>query len=363
MDYLELKRVSKKFGKVVAVDNVSLGIKKGEFLTLLGPSGCGKTTVLRIIAGLTKVDEGGVYLNGEDITNIPPHKRGIGMFFQNYALWPHMNVYKNVAFGLEIRKMKKDEIKDRVKKVLELVGLSGFEERYPKELSGGEQQRVALARALIIQPSVLLLDEPLSNLDRKLRDRMRTELRLLHERLGITTVFVTHDQEEALTMSDRLAVMNQGKVIQVGTPIEIYEKPETAFVADFIGDSNFFKGKVLSISDSWVIIEIDGGLQLYTCPRARNYFNSLKEGNYVTLCVRPEDIEILTEKPEFPQNTFTGKVEYVTYLGSKLRYHVRLDINQRLIIDTTDVVGTRGDKVYVRLKPECCLPIPKKEIS
>jgi len=236
---VKLVNVTKRFGEVIAVNKVSLEVREGELFTFLGPSGCGKTTTLRLIAGFYKPDEGEIYFDDELVNDIPPYKRNTGMVFQNYALWPHMNVFDNIAYGLKLRNMPPPQIIKKVKEVIELIGLKGKESRFPSQLSGGEQQRVALARALVIQPKVLLLDEPLSNLDAKLRLKMRSEIRRLQKRLGITTIYVTHDQEEALSISDRIAVMNKGEVLQIGTPLEIYEKPKDIFIADFIGTTNF----------------------------------------------------------------------------------------------------------------------------
>jgi ABC-type Fe3+/spermidine/putrescine transport system ATPase subunit len=249
---VRLEGIVKRFGRVVALDHVDLEVRSGEIFTLLGPSGCGKTTTLRVIAGFEEPDEGRVLFDGEDVTRLKPYERGTAMVFQNYALWPHMKVFDNVAYGLRIRRLPESEVRRRVKWALEMVGLSGLENRYPHELSGGQQQRVALARALVVEPRVLLLDEPLSNLDAHLRLRMREELVRLQRRLGITTIYVTHDQEEALSISDRIAVMNRGRVEQVGTPEEVYRRPATPFVATFIGRPTVVRG-VLSR-------RLDGGL-------------------------------------------------------------------------------------------------------
>lgn len=251
---VRLHEVSKRFGKdVVAVDKISLDIEAGTLVTLLGPSGCGKTTTLRMIAGLERVSAGKIYLDSEDITRLPANLRDITMVFQNYALFPHMNVFENVAYGLRVTKRPQDEIAARVQKALSMVGLQGLENRAPKELSGGQQQRVALARALVMQPKVLLFDEPLSNLDAKLRRRVRDEIRDLQQRLGITSIYVTHDQEEALAISDVIVVMNQGMIEQIGSPQELYTKPTNRFVADFVGSANFlhgtFDGKTVRIGD------------------------------------------------------------------------------------------------------------------
>ncbi len=247
MAFIEIKNLFKRFKKVVAVNHIELEVNEGEMLTLLGPSGCGKTTTLRCIAGLEKPEEGDIIIDGKPMLSqgfVEPSKRGIGMVFQNYAVWPHMKVYKNIVYGLKLQKIPKRSIQERAQQVLELVGLDGLEERYPGQLSGGQQQRVALARALVGNPKVLLLDEPLSNLDAKLREELRFEIKSLVRRMGITSVYVTHDQAEAMVISDRIAVMDSGNVVQIGTPYEIYEKPANRFVADFIGTMNFMSGEV-----------------------------------------------------------------------------------------------------------------------
>jgi spermidine/putrescine ABC transporter ATP-binding subunit len=252
---LELINISKLFGDVRAVDNVSLSIQHGEFLTLLGPSGSGKTTTLNMIAGFEIPSRGDILLETEDITTVAPNNRGIGMVFQNYALFPHMTVSDNIAFPLKMRKTPGGKIRQSIKEVLELVKLPGFEGRYPHQLSGGQQQRIALARALVFEPKILLMDEPLGALDKKLRDHMRLEIKHLQGALDITVIYVTHDQEEALTMSDRIAIMNEGKIIQLDTPVALYESPASLFVADFIGESNFLKGCVAETADDKTAVE------------------------------------------------------------------------------------------------------------
>ncbi|HEY8416428.1 MAG TPA: ABC transporter ATP-binding protein [Limnochordales bacterium] len=249
MDAVTLEHVHKRFGNVVAADDVTLAVKEGEFFALLGPSGSGKTTVLRMIAGFLQPDAGTITIAGRPVQAVPPYQREIGMVFQSYALFPHMTVYGNLAFGLAVRGVPKAEIQRRVREMLELVRLPGIENRRPHELSGGQQQRVALARALITRPKVVLLDEPLGALDKRLREEMQIELKQIQREVGITALFVTHDQEEALTLADRIAIMNQGKVEQVGTPAEVYERPRTAFVAGFLGDANFFHGRVTAAGD------------------------------------------------------------------------------------------------------------------
>lgn len=264
MTRIRLEGITRTYGNVIAVDNVSLDINRGELFTFLGPSGCGKTTTLRIIAGFEIPDSGRLYFDDEDVTFLKPYKRNTAMVFQNYALWPHMTVFENVAYGLKIRKkqlgLTDEDIKRMVLEALELVKLSGLEDRYPLQLSGGQQQRVALARALVVQPRVLLLDEPLSNLDAKLRVEMREEIKKIQKKLGITTIYVTHDQLEALSISDRMGIMNKGRLVQVGTPQELYFKPKNIFVADFLGRSSIYHGELVSKADGSVTVKLEGVL-------------------------------------------------------------------------------------------------------
>ncbi|OLC54204.1 MAG: hypothetical protein AUH85_12410 [Chloroflexi bacterium 13_1_40CM_4_68_4] len=286
MAEVELKNVTKYYKDVAAVSDVSLRIADREFVALLGPSGCGKTTTLRMLAGFIRPDSGQILIDGKDATEVPPERRPTAMVFQNYALWPHMTVQDNIAFGLRLRRVPRERIAERTRAMLEVVRLPGVEKRYPSQLSGGQQQRVALARALVLGPKILLLDEPLSNLDAKLRVRMRDEIRRIQQELQITTVYVTHDQEEALTMADRIAVMDKGVVQQAGDAVEIYERPATRFVADFIGSSNFFAGRLqlanggsrARIGDATIPLESADGLA---------------DGAAVTVSARPEDVEVL----------------------------------------------------------------------
>ncbi|NPA96990.1 MAG: ABC transporter ATP-binding protein [Crenarchaeota archaeon] len=315
----------KKFGSVVAVDRVSFNVKHGEFLTLLGPSGCGKTTTLRCIAGLEIPDDGEIRI-GEKIVSaprkgifVPPEKRNIGMVFQNYAVWPHMTVFDNIAYPLKIRRLPKDEIRRRVKRVLELVHLEGLENRYPHQLSGGQQQRVALARALVMEPEVLLLDEPLSNLDAKLREEMRFEIKEIQRRVGITVIYVTHDQAEAMAMSDKIAVMNKGRILQIGTPTEIYRKPANAFVAEFIGLANFLEYKSLRFENNRVSVELKNGVLLLCSP-------PVKSSDKYVVVVRPSDIEI--SKEPLP-GSIPGTIVKATFLGGSVDY--RVDIGGQVI--------------------------------
>jgi spermidine/putrescine transport system ATP-binding protein len=314
---VELRTVSKHFGPVRAVDGVSLSIHNGEFFSLLGPSGCGKTTTLRLIAGFELPTAGDVYISGEVQGDKPAYRRPVNTVFQNYALFPHMTVYQNVAFGLQMRKVNKDEIKTSVMEALEMVHLPGMEHRKPGQLSGGQQQRVALARALVNRPKVLLLDEPLGALDLKLRKAMQLELKALQHHVGITFVYVTHDQEEALTMSDRIAVMNKGRVLQIGQPENIYERPADRFVADFIGETNFLEGKVQGARGDEVAVVADEGLTLYV---ARD--RSVGMNDMVTVAIRPEKISLHPVSSD--DRAVSGEVEEVVYVGTETRYLVRL---------------------------------------
>ena len=297
---IEIKNVSKTYGDNTVLKNLSLNIRKNEFLTLLGPSGCGKTTTLKILAGFESGDSGKVLFNGEDISNLPPYKRQLNTVFQKYALFPHMNVYENIAFGLKIKKVSKNEIDKKVSEMLKLVALEGFEKRAIDSLSGGQQQRVAIARALVNEPKVLLLDEPLGALDLKLRKEMQSELKRIQQRLGITFIFVTHDQEEALTMSDKIVVMSEGRMQQIGTPEDIYNEPKNAFVADFIGESNIVNGTMLED------LKVEFCDHVFTC--VDKGFNT---NEAVDVVIRPEDIEITS-----PENgMITGKVNSVKFKG------------------------------------------------
>lgn len=311
MASVKLRNISKRFRDVVAVDNINLDINPGELFTLLGPSGCGKTTTLRIIAGLEKPDSGKVYIDDIDVTNVPPYKRGAGMVFQNYALWPHMTVFDNIAYGLKIRKLPKREIEERVKWVLKLVRLEGLEERYPTQLSGGQQQRVALARALVIEPRVLLLDEPLSNLDAKLRVEMRSELKNLQRELKITTIYVTHDQEEAMVLSDRLAVMNEGKIYQVGSPREVYLNPKDFFVATFIGRYSIIEGKIIGSYKTYYKAETPIGV-LKGTPSV-----NIDKNSRVKVLIRPEAFTLIPPSNE-EYNRLEIKIKEANYYGDRL---------------------------------------------
>jgi len=316
---IELSQCCKNYGAINVLDNVSLAVKSGEFITVLGPSGCGKTTTLRIIGGFTMPDQGQVVIRGRDVTHLPPYKRNIGVVFQNYALWPHMNVYEILSFGLRIRKLPKPEINKRVKRALEMVQLSGLDERYPRELSGGQQQRVAMARALAIDPEVIILDEPLSNLDRRLRGELRIELKRLQRALGVTMLFVTHDQEEALSMSDRVIVMNQGKIQQIADPRSIYEHPSNRFVAGFLGEANFLAGHMVeNLPQNKAHVRLDNGALITA------YASVAKQvGTRVQVTVRPEWL-VIERNPSWvadaSQNSFECTITEVIYEGASIRY-------------------------------------------
>jgi spermidine/putrescine ABC transporter ATP-binding subunit len=304
----------KKYDAIVALGGVSIHFKEGELFGLLGPSGSGKTTLLRAIAGFVTLDEGSVLIDGQDISGVPVHLRNIGMMFQNYALFPHMSVADNVAFGLEVRSLPKSEVQERVKAALAMVRLTGLEQRRPKQLSGGQQQRVALARALVTRPKVLLLDEPLGALDRHLRQEMQIELRRIQRAVGITTIFVTHDQEEALTLSDRIAIFDSGRIIQEGAPMEVYERPRTRFAAGFLGEANFLHGKIESMSSGVATIALDTG------DRAQCGVPNGEVGQSVTLALRPEKVSF--DGAAMGVNQVRGRVTDVVFSGNSTTYRV-----------------------------------------
>ncbi|HDI75300.1 MAG: ABC transporter ATP-binding protein [Thermoprotei archaeon] len=357
MVVVRLKNVSKRFGKVVAVDDVTLEIKEGEFFTFLGPSGCGKTTTLRIIAGLEYPDKGRIFFDDEDVTDVPPYKRNTGMVFQNYALWPHMTVFENISYGLKIRGYSKHEIKKKVDEVLELVQLKGLENRYPTQLSGGQQQRVALARALVIEPKVLLLDEPLSNLDARLRVEMREELKRLQKELKITTIYVTHDQEEALVISDRIAVMRQGRIMQVGEPDEVYRRPKNLFVATFLGRCSLIEGKVVDVDKDLVTIAIDHIRIKGVLP---DKDMKLRKGEEAYAVLKPEDFALRIDDPS-KANEFTGTVEWLFFVGPFNQ--IRLGLGRISILVNVEPWFTPSlkSKVTVYIPYEYVIILPKKE--
>ena len=327
---VQLERVTKRFDAVTAVNGVSLEVRQGEVLALLGPSGCGKTTTLRIIAGFEDPDVGLVMIRGAVVNDVPTYRRNLGMVFQHYALFPHMTVFENVAFGLKMRGVARRAIPGRVAGAMALVRLEGLEDRHPSQLSGGQQQRVALARAVVTKPAVLLLDEPLGALDKKLREQMQVEIRALQREVGITTVFVTHDQEEALTLADRIAVMEGGEIVQIGTPTEIYERPRSRFVSDFIGISNFLTGRLVAREGAAITVELPGALRVRAAA-TDGPADRLALGDTVELAVRPEKIQ-LAAAAGTAANCVSGRVENVVYLGAVTYYYLRLPGDTRLVV-------------------------------
>jgi iron(III) transport system ATP-binding protein len=338
--YLTLENLTKIFpargniGEVVAVEDVNLEIQKGELVTLLGPSGCGKTTTLRMLAGFEFPTSGRIFLDGQEINSQPPHKRDMSMVFQSYALFPHLTVFENIAYGLNVQRLSKKTIAERVDRALDLVRLKGYGDRAPGQLSGGQQQRVALARALVMEPKVLLMDEPLSNLDAKLREEMRTEIRRIQKTLNITSVYVTHDQIEAMTLSDRIVVMNEGLIEQIGSPVEVYRYPNSRFVANFIGRANFIDGVVLAQQNSTLTVKSLG--ESVTLSNIKREF---REGEAVTLIVRPEMIQIKRMGGIFP-----GVVRQAVYLGDVIEYAVE--------VAGVSILGVEADPHVTEIFPE-----------
>jgi spermidine/putrescine ABC transporter ATP-binding subunit len=327
---VELRNVSKRYGEHAALENVSLTVRRGEFLTLLGPSGSGKTTLLRLVAGFESPQDGQILIDGHDASALPPYRRNVNTVFQHYALFPHLTVFSNVAFGLEQKNLAADAIRRRVRAILEMVELPGKEDRYPHQLSGGEKQRVALARALVLEPAVLLLDEPLGALDQKLRQQMQVELKRLRARLGITFIFVTHDQEEALVMSDRVAVIHRGHLEQVGTSEEIYERPRTRFVADFMGVENFFEVRCTAHTTEGARFEMEGGQALWA-----SNSGDLATYSLATLAVRPECVRLTQHAPaggSGPQNLLEGEIVESIYEGGRRRWVVRVSSGQPVVV-------------------------------
>ncbi|MHA3770634.1 ABC transporter ATP-binding protein [Verrucomicrobiota bacterium sgz303538] len=346
---ITLERLTKRFGSTVALDQIDLRIEAGEIFFLLGPSGCGKTTLLRTIAGFYEPDSGRVLFGDEDVTRLPPHARNTGMMFQSYALWPHMTVAQNVAFGLEERKVAKADITRRVNEALTSVQMAGYGERRIHQLSGGQQQRVALARAMVIRPRCLLLDEPLSNLDAKLRLEMRSEIRRVCREAGLTAIYVTHDQKEALSIADRMAVLEGGHIRQLGSPAQLYRHPQSRFVADFMGETNFLEGRVAEVSNRTAMVETPFG------PFTAEFGDAgLSSGESVTLSVRPESWRLRTEKPE--RNMIAGRLRERIYLGEMAQYRLApanggpelkiFELNPRFV----DTDSER--ELYVTVSPE-----------
>ena len=332
---IELKHISRVFEDgFTAVQDFNLEVKRGEFVTFLGPSGCGKTTTLRMIAGFDLPTEGDILLDGRDISKLPPNMRPINTVFQRYALFPHMNIFENIAFGLKMKKMDREEIRRKVKRVLELVDLEGFESRSVSTLSGGQQQRVAIARALVNEPEILLLDEPLGALDLKMRKEMQIELKAMHDELGITFIYVTHDQDEALTMSDKIVVMSEGRIQQIGTPEDIYNEPQNAFVADFIGESNIFNG----IMTGPLTARFAGGT--FTC------VDDVPEGTQITAVVRPEDITVTSPS----EGQIRGEVTSVIFKG--IHYEITVQSGRYEVVIQSTKAAKVGDKVGMKVEPD-----------
>ena len=357
MNSVHLRSITFSYDETTAIDHVELTVDEGEFFALLGPSGSGKTTLLRLIAGFLQPQSGDITIGDRSLVNVPIYRRNIGFVFQNYALFPHMSVAKNVAFGLENQKLAKSDIDRRVAEVLGLVELGAMASRRPRELSGGQQQRVALARAIVTEPNVLLLDEPLAALDKKLRTQMQVELRELQQRLGITTIFVTHDQEEAMTLADRIAVMDRGRIAQVGPPRQVYEHPRSLFVCDFLGEANFFEGVVSRGArgegargeEEAIVIDTAGGHRIV----ARGA-ETLAPGEPVTAAVRPEKVRLVRSRPD-EEIALSGQIQHIAYVGTSQNYHVRLDDGTMVIVFEQSGLQSAppaiGDSVWLTWPP------------
>ena len=343
---LQVRNVTKRFGESLAVNNVSFEVYDGEFLFLIGPSGCGKTTTLRMIGGYETPSEGEISIRGRVMNNVPLDKRNIGMVFQSYALFPHMTVRQNVEFGLKTRGIGRAERRDRAEGALELVELGELGDRFPSQLSGGQRQRVALARVIVYEPDILLLDEPLANLDKRLRDVMRIELKKLQEKVGITTLYVTHDQEEALAMADRIAVMDQGNLLQVGTPREVYNRPSTAFVATFLGETSSFSGVVDSVVDDVAYVQLPESFR-----SAVRHAGDIEAGDRLTISIRPERVNVSREHPDQTENAYAGTIDFVEYLGAYAVYLIRLD-GGKAMLEASELIPSGqtsfevGDRVF-----------------
>lgn len=350
---LEVRGLTKRFGHVLAVDDVSFKVAPGEFVSILGPSGCGKTTTLRMVAGLEEVTAGSIFIRGREVTHLPPEKRDTAMVFQSYALFPHMNVYNNVAFGLKMRGVAKSEIRERVMLALQRVRLEGYETRKPSELSGGQRQRVAVARAIVVQPAILLLDEALTNLDRRLRQQLQLELKALQEDLGITSLFVTHDQEEALTLSDRIIVMDSGRIAQDDKPSTIYDRPTSAFVAGFIGESNRFESHLVSRTGSDGVVRTESGLEVNVAVEAT-------ECEACTIIIRPHAITLHPERPS-QDNVLRGVVKLWAYKGETYAYVVQLAGGEELLVTLPrrEAIFERGDPVYAAFRAKDVFVVPR----
>ncbi|MEC0298794.1 ABC transporter ATP-binding protein [Peribacillus frigoritolerans] len=359
---VEIKGAFKQFGANVVLNGIDLEVKQGELLTLLGPSGCGKSTTLNLIAGFLDPDRGEVHIKGNNVTKVPPYKRDLGMVFQTYSLFPHMTVYENLSFGLKLRKVGKAEQKKKISKALELVKMSGLENRYPRELSGGQRQRVAISRALVVEPELLLLDEPLSNLDAKLRHELRAEIKRLQKEIGVTTIFVTHDQEEALSMSDRVVVMNAGKIEQISTPTEIYNHPKTEFVFQFIGKSNCFEGNVSAVDKRKVAVKIGSDITHVDTNNVMGNESDLKTGDEVKLYIRPEKLQVvsLDEKSSSPLDFHRAKISQMNYLGTSWEINVLLQGKSiQVLTSAFDSSWQNGSEVLIGWSPSEVMLVKK----
>lgn len=360
---VELRKVFKVFEGHTAVRGVDLNIRQGEFFSILGPSGCGKTTTLRLIAGFESPSAGEIMIRGTSMNQTPPYRRPVNTVFQSYALFNHLNVKDNIAFGLRIKRLGKTETEEKVAQALRLVKMEKFADRYPNQISGGQQQRVALARALVNRPAVLLLDEPLGALDLKLRKQMQMELSSLHRDLGVTFVMVTHDQEEAMSMSNRIAVMHEGRIEQIGSPQEIYERPESPFVADFIGDTNLFQGRVEFSDNSSIVVKTDRGLKIVVqkstvSEEAKN--GEIYAGASVVVSVRPEKIYLSLYSPDVSENCFEGRLMNVMYMGTHVYYHVNLLSGDRMTVRQPNTEGSLPNPdtpIYVYWAKKDCLAL------
>lgn len=354
---VELRKVFKVFNGETAVRGVDLSIRQGEFFSILGPSGCGKTTTLRLIAGFESPSAGDLLIQGQSMNHVPPYRRPVNTVFQSYALFNHLNVWENIAFGLRIKKLQRSEIEYRVKEALKLVKMEAYSNRFPAQMSGGQQQRVALARALVNRPAVILLDEPLGALDLKLRKEMQVELSNLHQELGLTFVMVTHDQEEALSLSERIAVMRAGKIEQIGSPTEIYERPRTPFVADFIGDTNLFVGRLESEDASSLQIVTKTGLKIVVQQRRDAADINPQE---VVVSVRPEKIHLSLYAPPVAANCFEARLKHVMYMGTHVNYLVELLVGDRLTVRQPNITGSLRDPhtpIYAHWAPTDCFAL------
>ena len=358
MAKLDLKNLTKRYASVTAVDDLSLTVEHGQVLSLLGPSGCGKTTTLHMLAGFLQPDQGEILVDGNSIQNLPPERRNSGIVFQNYALFPHMSVAANIGFGLEMRKIDKSEIDRRVARAIDLVHLGGLMDRYPRQLSGGQQQRVALARALVIEPSFLLLDEPLSNLDASLREEMRFEIREIQRRVGITTVFVTHDQEEAMAISDLIVVMNKGRLAQLGTPEQVYRQPCDSFVASFIGRASLIPVEILERLEGAIAVKSMDGTKLIVSCKAKQFDENCHKFNIV---IRPEEI-VISEQPVEGRNCLSAVIDAIAYLGASTRVTAQTN-GATITISTSSHPTTElrsGAPIYLTWAPDQCVVVPRE---